>query len=411
MSLQFIANYVILATSGLLVTKNYYMSLLYPFLIITALYAFRFYEYSDDLNEALTRSVFGITIGSLFLFAFCKLFDIQFCTKKLVLVLFIFIFILPLLNYILSKISSKTIKPIRYLVVGRKSEIYNILKEIEEKSKGKYQFVEYINPSPVAFKEKIAQYDNVLITDPKLEKEIENELEQIKQTHKIEYLPNLAEMVLKRIPLEVMQKFEEYYKVYFDNIKESPAKRIMDIFFSLIGLVVYSPVILISVIWIFLEDGKPILFKQQRVGKNEKIFEIVKLRSLRNTKIDVSNPNKDIEQRALKIGKFIRKTRIDESTQFWLILKGDMSLVGPRPEMVEYHEMMKPHIPYYTYRLLIKPGLTGWAQINYKHSSTLEEYKIKTEYDLYYVKNRNFFFDLKIILQTLESVIFKSGAR
>jgi len=410
LSLQFIANYVILATSGLLVTKNYYMSLLYPFLIITALYAFRFYEYSDDLNEALSRSIFGITIGSLFLFAFCKLFDIQFCTKKLVLILFIFIFILPLLNYILSKISSKAIKPIRYLVVGRKSEIYNILKEIEEKSKGKYQFVEYINPSPVTFKEKIAQYDNVLITDPQLEKEIENELEQIKQTHKIEYLPNLAEMVLKRIPLEVMQKFEEYYKVYFDNIKESPAKRIMDIFFSLIGLIVYSPVILVSAIWIFIEDGPPVLFRQPRVGKNEKIFEMLKLRSLRDAQIDPTNPNKDIEQRVLKIGKFIRKTRIDESIQFWLILKGKMSLVGPRPEMIEYHEMMKPHIPYYTYRLLIKPGLTGWAQINYKHSSTLEEYKVKTEYDLYYVKNRTVFMDFKIVLLTFETLIVQKGA-
>ncbi|WP_372590343.1 sugar transferase [Fervidobacterium pennivorans subsp. carthaginiensis] len=410
MSLQFITNYVILATSGLLVTKNYYMSLLYPFLIITTLYAFKFYEYSDDLNEALSRSIFGITIGSLFLFAFCKLFDIQFFTKKLMLILLIFIFILPFLNYILSKISSKTIKPIRYLVVGRKSEIYSILKEIEEKSKGKYQFVEYINASPVTFKEKIAQYDNVLITDPQLEKEIGNELEQIRQTHKIEYLPNLAEMVLKRIPLEVMQKFEEYYKVYFDNIKESPAKRVMDIFFSLIGLVVYSPVILISAIWILIEDGPPVLFRQPRVGKNEKIFEMLKLRSLRVAQIDPTNPNKDIEQRVLKIGKFIRKTRIDESIQFWLILKGKMSLVGPRPEMIEYHEMMKPHIPYYTYRLLVKPGLTGWAQINYKHSSTLEEYKIKTEYDLYYVKNRNVFMDLKIFLLTLETLIFRKGA-
>jgi lipopolysaccharide/colanic/teichoic acid biosynthesis glycosyltransferase len=218
-------------------------------------------------------------------------------------------------------------------------------------------------------------------------------------------------MVLKRIPLEVMQKFEEYYKVYFDNIKESPAKRVMDIFFSLLGLIVYSPVILISAVWILIEDGPPVLFRQPRVGKNEKIFEMLKLRSLRVAQIDPTNPNKDIEQRVLKIGKFIRKTRIDESIQFWLILKGKMSLVGPRPEMIEYHEMMKPHIPYYTYRLLVKPGLTGWAQINYKHSSTLEEYKIKTEYDLYYVKNRSIFFDLRIILQTLERLVFKDGAR
>ena len=411
MSLQFIANYVILATSGLLVTKNYYMSLFYPFLIITALYGFRFYEYSDDLNEALTRSVFGITIGSLFLFALCKLFDIQFFTKKLVLILFIFIFILPVLNYILSKISSKAIKPIRYLVVGRKSEIYNILKEIEEKSKGKYQFVEYINPSPVTFKEKITQYDNVLITDPELEKEIENELEQIRQTHKIEYLPNLAEMVLKRIPLEVMQKFEEYYKVYFDNIKESPAKRVIDIVFSIIGLVVYSPAILISAIFIMVEDGWPVIFKQIRVGKDGKEYWMIKLRSMRKQKTDGPKFADDEKHRILKIGKFIRPTRIDESLQFVNVLKGEMSLVGPRPEQVPFVRMFEQQIPYYSLRHKVKPGITGWAQICYQYSSSVEETAIKLSYDLYYVKNRSMFFDLKILLLTFETLLFRKGAK
>lgn len=411
MNLLILLNYILIVFSSVLLTERILQSFVYSVVIICALYAFRFYEYIDDLRESIIRSIVGILSGSLFILLVCKLFKDSYCSWKLALLMVALAVVFPVVNYIFAKTLQKNRNTIKYLVVGNREELFTLLKEIEEKSKGRYRFVDYINPSPVVFKEKVKHFDNIIIADPKLEGKIQEELEQIKQTHKIEYLPNLVEKVLKRIPLEVMQKFEEYYKVYFDNIEESPAKRVMDIFFSLIGLVVYSPVILISAIWIFLEDGKPILFKQQRVGKNEKIFEIVKLRSLRNTKIDVSNPNKDIEQRALKIGKFIRKTRIDESIQFWLILKGDMSLVGPRPEMVEYHEMMKPHIPYYTYRLLVKPGLTGWAQINYKHSSTLEEYKIKTEYDLYYVKNRSIFLDLRIILQTLERLVFKDGAR
>lgn len=411
MGSKLITNYLLLLLGGVLLSQNVYFSLIYPIVILSALYAFRFYEYSDDINESLTRGTIGTIIGALFLFAICKIFDIPFFTIQLAWLLILFTPVLSLLNLLTEKIKAKTIKPVRYLVVGRKDEIGNILKEIEEKSKGRYRFVDYINPSPVVFKEKVKQFDNILIADPTLEGNIQEELEQIKQTHKVEYLPNLAEKVLKRIALEVMQKFEEYYKVYFDNIQESPAKRIMDIFFSIIGLVVYSPVILISAVWILIEDGPPVLFRQPRVGKNEKIFEMLKLRSLRDAQIDPTNPNKDIEQRVLKIGRFIRKTRIDESIQFWLILKGKMSLVGPRPEMIEYHEMMKPHIPYYTYRLLVKPGLTGWAQINYKHSSTLEEYKIKTEYDLYYVKNRTIFMDIKILLLTFETLIFRKGAK
>ncbi|ANE42182.1 polyprenyl glycosylphosphotransferase [Fervidobacterium ngatamarikiense] len=392
-------------------TNSILASLLFPIITVLALYAFRFYEHAEDINESLVRSVLGTTFASLFLLGVCKAFELSFSSRNLMISQFTLAFIVPFINYAIEKITAKTRKPIRYLVVGRKSEIYHILKEIEEKSKGKYQFADFINPTPVVFKEKVLQYDSVLIADPELEKEIEEELDNIKKTHKVEYLPNLAEKVLKRIPLEVMQKFEDYYKVYFSNVQESPAKRVMDIVLSIIGLVVYSPVILVSAIWIAIEDGRPIFFRQPRVGKDGKILTMVKLRSLKNEPIDVSNPNKNIEQRALKIGKIIRKTRIDESIQFWNILKGEMSLVGPRPEMIEYHKMMEPNIPYYSYRLLVKPGLTGWAQINYKHSSSLEEYKIKTEYDLYYVKNRNVFMDLKIFLLTLETLIFRKGAK
>jgi len=408
---EILASYFILSVSTFITTNKIFVSLAVPIIPVLALYAFRFYEHAEDINESLVRSVLGITIASLFLFGVCKAFQLSFCSRRFVIGQFVLAFVLPFINYVIARLTAKTTKPIRYLVVGRESEMHHILKEIEQKSKGKYQFVDYINPTPVVFKEKVLQYDSVLIADPELEKEIEEELDNIKQTHKVEYLPNLAEKVLKRIPLEIMQKFEDYYKVYFSNVQESPAKRAMDIVLSIVGLVVYSPVILVSAIWIAIEDGRPIFFRQPRVGKDGKIFTLVKLRSLKNEPIDASNPNKNIEQRVLKIGKIIRKTRIDESIQFWNILKGEMSLVGPRPEMIEYHKMMEPNIPYYSYRLLVKPGLTGWAQINYKHSSSLEEYRTKTEYDLYYVKNRNVFMDLKIFLLTLETLIFRKGAK
>lgn len=411
MNLVAVVNYVLMVVLYWLLSGNILLSFVYCAIVLCGLYAFRIYECLDDIRESVVRSVVGTVFASLFFVLICAIFDIPFWGWELVISVFALPVSVSLLNYVFSKHFLKRGPVIKYLVVGKENEIYHVLKEIEEKSRGRYRFVEYINPEPAVFKEKVAQYDRVLITDPKLEKEIRAELDQINETHSVEYLPNLSERVLKRIPIEVLVKFGDYYKVCFDNIRESPAKRVMDIVFSIIGLIAYSPFIVSSALWILIEDGRPVFFKQPRVGKNEKVFEMVKLRSLKNSKIDPTNPNKDIEERILKIGKFIRKTRIDESVQFWLVLKGVMSLVGPRPEMVEYHTMMKQHIPYYTYRLLVKPGLTGWAQINYKHSSTLEEYKIKTEYDLYYVKNRSIFLDLKILLQTLETLLLTRGAR
>ena len=112
-----------------------------------------------------------------------------------------------------------------------------------------------------------------------------------------------------------------------------------------------------------------------------------------------------------KSGKIIRKLRLDELPQFWNIIKGNMSIVGPRPEMLEFHNMMSNQIPFYNYRLKLNPGITGWAQIHYKHTSTLEDYIKKTEYDLYYIKNRNIFLDIKIMLKTVETMLGMRGTR
>jgi lipopolysaccharide/colanic/teichoic acid biosynthesis glycosyltransferase len=294
----------------------------------------------------------------------------------------------------------KTTKTKKYLVIGRQEELKTILDEITQKSKGRYVFADLINPSPVTFMQKVIHYDNVLIGDYELYERIKDEVQDDIKLKNVDYLSELSEKVLKRIPIVVAQKFKEYYELEFSKAEESPAKKGIGYTWGIIGLVFFSPFMLITALAILIEDGRPVVFKQLRVGKDGKYFEFIKLRSLKNDGFDSNNPNGTIEKRLLKIGKFIRATRIDESLQFWLVLKGKMSLVGPRPEMIEYHRLYSQQIPFYEYRLKLKPGLTGWAQINFKHTTNLEEYMKKTEYDLYYVKNRSTLMDLRIILQT-----------
>jgi lipopolysaccharide/colanic/teichoic acid biosynthesis glycosyltransferase len=142
-------------------------------------------------------------------------------------------------------------------------------------------------------------------------------------------------------------------------------------------------------------------FNQQQTTNNKQ----------QESQSDSHTPNDGIEQRVLKIGKITRKTRLDETLQFWNVLNGTMSIVGSRPEMEEFHKEMKEKIPYYAYRLDTNPGITGWAQINYKHTTTLEDYRKKTEYDLYYVKNRTLLLDIQIMLKTVETMFGMRGAR
>ncbi len=308
-----------------------------------------------------------------------------------------------------------------YLVIGRKEEIGNIMEEISEKALNKIKFTQYINPIPVTLDEIIKQntqktltqtIHGIVITDPELEKTVKPQLQHYKEEGMdIEYLPNMAEKYLNRIPIEVAQKFKEYYEVIFNNVKEYPSKRFIDILISSIALAILSPVILILSIIILIEDGKPVVYKQQRIGLNEEKFTMHKFRSMKNK----TNQNEvkfatDEQDRILKIGKIIRPIRLDEILQFYDILIGKMSFVGPRPEQIQLVEEYNELIPFYWARHKLKPGLTGWAQIMYKYSASLEETKMKLSYDLYYIKNRDIFLDLNIIIKTIEAVFWRRGA-
>ncbi|WP_342475610.1 sugar transferase [Weizmannia sp. FSL K6-0777] len=186
-------------------------------------------------------------------------------------------------------------------------------------------------------------------------------------------------------------------------------KRLFDILFSVIGLIITLPVILIFSILIKLETTGPAFFFQERVGLNGRYFKVIKLRSMR---IDAEKNGAQWaaknDPRVTKVGSFIRKTRIDELPQLWNVLIGDMSLVGPRPERPMFTAKFNEEIPGFIKRLTVKPGLTGWAQINGGYEITPKK---KLELDLYYINNVNFYLDLKIILKTIITCITGEGAR
>ena len=186
-------------------------------------------------------------------------------------------------------------------------------------------------------------------------------------------------------------------------------QRVLNILLSLIGLAIGIPLIIIFGIRIKIEDNGPITYKQERLGKGGKRFYIYKLRSMRTDaeKFGAQWAEKD-DPRITKVGRFIRKTRIDEIPQLFNILKGDMSLIGPRPERPQFTEQFNREIPGFINRLAVKPGLTGWAQVNGGYDMTPAEKLVE---DIYYIKNRSVLLDFKIIFKTVAVVLTGDGAR
>jgi len=372
-------------------------------------FAFRLYDLENvqNYNEQLIRTAVGTIFSFILILFFYPLFEKDITRYNFFYNFLVSVVLIPPLNTLLGKLFIKNQPTKTFLVVGRKEEIEPILKEIEEKTTGKYRFAEYINPTVEVLKRKLVHYDGVLLADP----EFEDVLKKV-NIERVEYLPNLVEKTLKRIPMKVLEKFREYYEVCFSAVNDdSPAKRILDIAVSLIALAVFSPIMLVVGIIIYLEDGRPVVFRQKRVGKDGKTFTMLKLRSMRKKQEKTPKFADQEKDRILKIGRIIRPFRIDEALQFVNVLKGEMSVVGPRPEQEEFVKIFEKQIPFYSLRHRVKPGITGWAQLMYKYSSNLEEVKKKLSYDLWYVKNRNIFLDLRIILQTLEAVLWRRGAK
>ncbi len=188
-------------------------------------------------------------------------------------------------------------------------------------------------------------------------------------------------------------------------------KRTFDLLCSVFLLVLFSPLMLIIAILVKLDSPGPIIYRQERLGKAGRVFTIYKFRSMRKDAEKHSGAVWAMQNdpRVTRFGRFLRATHLDELPQLFNIIKGDMSLVGPRPERPEIASNLAKQIPDYYHRLCVKPGLTGLAQVRYKYDTSIKDVRNKLRYDLFYIKKANFWLDLRILFDTIEHVLLSKG--
>jgi len=189
-------------------------------------------------------------------------------------------------------------------------------------------------------------------------------------------------------------------------------KRALDIIVSLLSLMLFAPLILIISLAIRMDSKGPVFYRQERVGEDEKKFNLLKFRSM-NVDAEENGPvwAKVDDERVTRVGQIIRKLRFDEIPQMFNVLKGEMSFIGPRPERPFFVDSLKNEIPFYSERHVVKPGITGWAQISYQYGASKEDALEKLKYDLYYIKHMSLILDLTILYETIKIVFWGKGAR
>jgi sugar transferase (PEP-CTERM system associated) len=241
-----------------------------------------------------------------------------------------------------------------------------------------------------------------------------DELLQLK-THgvEIEEATSLYEQLTGKIAL---QNLKPSWMIFNDGFELSVTllvlKQLMSFFVSAVLLVIFLPLLPFIAFLIKLDSPGPIFFRQERVGQDGKIFTLWKFRSMYKDAESETGPvwAAPTDQRVTRVGKYLRRTRLDELPQLYNILRGDMSLVGPRPERPHFVNQLSEIIPFYSIRHCVKPGVTGWAQIKYRYGNTVEDAIEKLQYDLFYIKNMSWLLDLIVIIDTAKTVLVRSGS-
>lgn len=229
----------------------------------------------------------------------------------------------------------------------------------------------------------------------------------------VEDVHSCFERLSGRIALEHLSPS---WLILSDGFKKSPwllaTKRAMDIVVSAVILLLVSPILPIVALAILMESGRPIFFRQTRVGYKGKEFELIKFRSMvQDAEKDGPQWAKKGDSRVTGLGRFLRKTRLDEIPQLFNVFRGEMSIVGPRPERPIFCKLLEEKIPYYNLRHSVRPGLTGWAQVRYRYTASLDDTKGKLELDLFYLKNLSLLVDFAILFETIKVVILRRGAQ
>jgi sugar transferase (PEP-CTERM system associated) len=231
---------------------------------------------------------------------------------------------------------------------------------------------------------------------------------------KIEEATSWLERISGKIELE---NLNPSWIVFNDGFKRSLSfiylRRLFSVAISLVGLIIAAPLIPLIMLAIRLDSDGPAFYTQTRMGKGGSLFKVVKFRTMRVDAEFATGPQwaADNDPRVTRVGRFLRTSRLDEIPQLWCVLKGDMAFVGPRPERPEFIETLSKEIPFFRVRHMVRPGITGWAQIKYKYGSTIEDSREKLQYDLFYIKNASIGLDLLILFQTVKTVLLRRGAQ
>ncbi len=365
------------------------------------------------LNAQVTNSLIAVLF-----FYFIPYFGI---TPKITLFIYLIISFCLILFWrikIVSLVGFRKREPA--MLIGSGPEVNELIEEVNNNNRYNLYFVSFINldkANVVDFQTDILDRiytDNISVVVIDL------------RNRKIEpILPHLYNLIFSHI--RFMDKYKVYedifdrvpfsllqYNWFLENISTSSKlvydtfKRLIDIILSFVGGIV--SLAFYPFVWaaIKMDDGGPVFISQERIGQGGRKINMIKFRSMKSNDKGVWIVEKD--ERVTKVGRFLRKTRIDELPQLWNVLRGDVSLIGPRPDIYDIGIKLSQEIPYYTIRSVIKPGLSGWAQIKMDLAPvTVEDTKTRLVYDLYYVKNRSVFLDLKIILKTIKFLASRSG--
>lgn len=317
----------------------------------------------------------------------------------------------------------------RVVIVGN-GQLAEDMKDLALASGGRYQFRDYIECGEGEFADTDEQVDNPTHVILERAKRVNANKVVVSLTERRGAFPLQEVLSCKLSGMEVLDAPEFYERVnkklMLENITPSWfifakgfkimglrrfVKRMLDVVLAAVGVLILAPFLPLVALAIKLDSPGPILFKQVRVGKGDDNFVIYKFRSMRADAEKESGAvwAKKNDNRITRLGAFLRKSRIDEIPQLFNVIKGDMSLVGPRPERPEFVKDLKKIIPYYSERHFVKPGITGWAQVRYPYGSSVEDAIEKLRYDLYYIKNYTLFFDFRIMVDTVSVMANKLG--
>jgi exopolysaccharide biosynthesis polyprenyl glycosylphosphotransferase len=413
------------------------------YLFVLALYLmifgtiFELYDLQKASKLDVTFRNIVLTASTTILFYFLTPFFTPFLPERRLQIIYFYIAIIVMIfiwriAYVSFVASPRFYK--RVLLVGEISYVENIVKALNV-SDPNYKIIGFINceqatEDPIKFKglKEFEPKDLVnVITEHKISEvlvasynsetitpEIYHDLiTLLEKGFTIREYTQVYEELTYRVPIQYVGK--DFYKYFpFSRSNQNTLylffHRVFDILFSVIGLVIFMALLPFILIGNLLANRGPLFYSQERVGKNGHPFKIVKLRSMiiNAEEAGAQWAEKD-DVRVTKFGKFLRRARLDEIPQFINVLKGDMSIIGPRPERPFFVSELSQIIPFYETRHIIKPGLTGWAQVNTRYGASVDDSLIKLQYDLFYIKRRSLFLDLNIVVKTLSTILYYRG--